>query len=74
MNTQKSKVIAEGMNDSAQAPKGKRIYYLCTNCNDLIPSQPKDNIGCRCGNVFIDIDYFRLVVREFAQFKAVERT
>lgn len=74
MDAKRLKVVAEGIHDTDQAPKGKNIYYLCTRCDSVIPSQPKDNVGCACGNVFIDIDYFRLVVREFAHFKAVEKS
>jgi hypothetical protein len=37
----------------------------------MIPCAPADNVGCACGNIFIDIDAFRLAVRDFAQFEAV---
>jgi hypothetical protein len=33
------------------------------NCGVLVPSVPDDNIGCECGNVFIDRDCWRLVLK-----------
>lgn len=57
--------------DESQAPKGSEIYYHCLACDALVPSQPSDNVGCDCGNIFIDIDYFRLAVRDFAHFEPV---
>jgi len=56
---------------ASEAPKGPNIYYRCLRCSGLIPSQPDDNIGCECGDIFIDIDYFRLVVRDFETFEVV---
>lgn len=44
-------------------PVAKDLYYRCTTCGDLIPSQPEDSIGCQCGNLFIDIDYARISVK-----------
>lgn len=73
MTQQKYELVAENISDSSQAPKGKDIYYRCTACQGVIPSQPKDNVGCECGNVFIDIDYFRLVVRDYSKFQAVRK-
>ena len=55
----------------SEAPKGSDIFYRCAKCGDAIPSQPPDNRGCSCGNIFIDIDYFRLDVEDFGQFQAV---
>lgn len=71
MTETKYTVIIDGISDTSQAPKGRDIYYRCKQCGDLIPSQPKDNIGCKCGNVFIDVDAFRLAVKDYSQFQAV---
>ena len=64
-------VLVSGLRDTSEAPKGKDIFYRCRSCGKLIPSVPKDNIGCACGNIFIDIDYFRLAIRDLGQFEAV---
>jgi len=63
-------VILDGLSDTSEAPKGRDIYYRCKRCGDLVPSHPTDNVGCNCGNIFIDIDYFRLAVEDYAQFQA----
>lgn len=65
-------VVLDGLTDTSQAPKGRDIYYRCKLCGDIIPSQPKDNVGCKCGNVFIDVDAFRLAVKDYLQFQAVK--
>lgn len=61
------------MADTSEAPKGKDIYYKCLRCGGIIPSQPTDNVGCKCGNVFIDIDYFRLAIEDYRQFQVLRR-
>jgi len=65
--------IAKRVRDTDEAPKGKDIFYRCLRCGDVVPSQPTDNVGCSCGNVFIDIDAFRLLVDDFSQFEAVKK-
>jgi hypothetical protein len=72
-NAHDEEVIAVGLRDTSDAPKGRDVYYRCRKCGTLIPSVPKDNVGCDCGNIFIDVDYFRLAVRELGQFEAVRR-
>ena len=66
-------VLVSGLSDTSEAPTGKDIFYRCHRCKRLIPSRPKDNIGCARGNIFIDIDYARLAVRDLTQFEAVRR-
>jgi hypothetical protein len=46
-------------------PAGDTVYYECTKCGKVIASLPKDNMGCNCDNLFIDIDYGRLDVLDF---------
>ena len=41
-------------------PTGKGLFYRCRNCGDAVASRPSDNLGCSCGNLFIDVDYHRL--------------
>ena len=73
MSTPVYEPVGGQITDESEAPKGPDIYYRCTRCEGLIPSQPDDNVGCTCGNLFIDIDYFRLVVKDFSRFEAVRR-
>jgi hypothetical protein len=73
MNNHEFEVIAENILDTSEAPKGKDIYYKCMSCGDIIPSQPKDNVGCKCGNIFIDVDYFRLAIQRYSKFQALRK-
>ena len=66
------RVVAQNLTDTSQVPKGKQFLYRCKSCGTIVPSIPQDNIGCQCGNFFIDIDYFRLAVRDFSTFEVVE--
>lgn len=43
-------------------PTGPTLYYRCKLCGVTIASQPIDSVGCRCRNIFIDIDYGRVSV------------
>lgn len=69
MNEEKFKIILDKIKDTSNVRKGKDIYYKCTICGDIIPSKPKDNIGCKCGNIFIDIDYHRLSIDNYNNFQ-----
>jgi hypothetical protein len=64
-------IVMKGLTDESQAQRGKDIFYRCETCGDHISSQPKDSTGCKCGNVFIDSGYVRLVVWDFDKFTAV---
>jgi len=69
----KDEVLAQTFSDTSQVPRGIDIFYRCLQCGGTIPSGPTDSIGCNCGNIFIDTDYMRLVVREFSKFQLVKR-
>lgn len=58
-------VIMDGIADTSAAPRGRDIFYRCGRCADVVPSDPRDNVGCSCGNVFIDVDYFRLAIEDY---------
>lgn len=66
-------IIKDGLADTSEAPRGKDVFYRCARCGEIIPSVPRDNIGCSCGNVFIDRDYFRLAVEDGTKFQAVRK-
>jgi len=73
MTSPEYEVIKRGITDTSEAPRGKDVYYRCAECGGVIPSAPRDNVGCECGNIFIDFDYFRLAVRDYAAFEAVRK-
>ncbi len=73
MSDQRYRVIADGNSCTSEIPKGKNIYYRCALCDKQLPSQPHDNMGCDCGNVFIDIDSFKVAARNLSAFLVVER-
>lgn len=45
-------------------PSRVGLFYECTICGDVIPSKPSDSLGCKCGNIFIDIDAGRLAIKD----------
>jgi len=67
------KLIQKGIDDTSNAIRGKNIYYKCTICGDTIYSLVKDNIGCKCGNIFIDYDYFRLSVKDVKNIEILKK-
>mgnify|MGYP001279921899 CR=1 FL=1 len=69
----KFQVIQSNIKDTSEAKRGKRIYYRCIKCNSIISSVPSKNIGCDCGNVFIDKDYCRLSIDEYKNFEVIEK-
>jgi len=44
----------------------------CLQCSDVIPSVPEDNISCRCDNIYIDIDMWRLDIDDFEKMEVVK--
>jgi hypothetical protein len=73
MKTEKYEIISEGIDDTSHATRGKNVFYKCMLCKTIIPSLPDDNIGCDCGNVFIDIDYFRLAVKDYSKIQILRK-
>ncbi len=73
MNTNAFRSFGGAYNNTDQVPKDLNLYYHCKTCGDIIRSVPEDNIGCACGNIFIDKDCWRLVVEDFAAFEVVAK-
>lgn len=69
--TETCELLLPKVSDTRDAPKGPDIFYRCLRCGVLIPSQPRENTECRCGNIGIDVDYFRLWVDDFEFFQPV---
>jgi len=66
-------IVVSNIKDPSEAPKDKNLFYRCLYCSGIIPSIPKGNVGCECGNIFIDIDYWRLVIRDYSLFEVVKK-
>lgn len=67
-------MIDNNYTSTSDVPKDDDIFYRCTDCGYVIPSIPDDNIGCCCGNVYIDKDWWRLVVVDFRKFEVLRKT
>ena len=50
-------------------PLGPDLFYQCTNCGDILPSMPGDNLWCSCYMLAIDIDAGRLALKDDGQIK-----
>lgn len=66
-------LVGNDYDDTANVPKDDDIWYRCTDCGKLIPSVPDDNIGCDCGNVFIDKDCWRLLVANMHKLEVLRK-
>lgn len=63
----------EEFSDETPIPRGRDVLYECLRCGDIIPSLPPDNLGCKCDNVFIDIDAFRILIEDYTKFRLVRK-
>jgi hypothetical protein len=59
---------------TSDVPKHASLHYHCLDCDSIIPSLPSDNVGCDCGNVYIDKDLWRLVIVNFSSFEVLRAT
>ena len=73
MNNDTYKVVSANFKSTADVPKNGDIFYRCMECGEVIPSIPADNIGCKCGNVFIDKDCWRLIVVNLSKLEVVRK-
>jgi hypothetical protein len=73
MNGGKYEVIYSGFKNTSEIPKDEDIFYRCMDCGGVIPSVPDDNVGCKCGNIFIDKDYWRLIVVDLTKLEVVRK-
>lgn len=73
MKSDSYEVVRSDYTEQDRVDRAADLFYLCGKCGDAIPSMPKKNEGCRCGNIFIDKDYFRLVVEDYSIFKVVRK-
>lgn len=64
-------VVGTGYKDESEIPKDDDLYYRCTRCGGFVPSVPQHSVGCKCGNVFIEYELWRLVIDDFSKMEVV---
>jgi hypothetical protein len=67
-------ILRVGIDNTSEAPIGKDIHYQCNICQSIIPSSPKDSVGCACHNIEIDRDLHRLWVRDYSKITILKKT
>jgi hypothetical protein len=53
-------------------PVGPQLCYRCKSCKDIVPSEPSGGMGCKCHNIFIDVDYARISVKRDSDIELLE--
>lgn len=43
--------IVRVIHDERDVLRSKDIFIHCEKCDEMIPSQPEDSLGCKCGNI-----------------------
>ena len=66
-------IIKVGVLNNSEAPIDKDIFYTCLICEGIIPSFPKEDVGCQCGNIAIDIVLHRLFIGNKEKLAIVRR-
>ncbi len=51
--------------------RAKTILYRCLLCNKWIPSIPTGCMDCACGNVYVDVDFFRAGALDHSKFQVL---
>lgn len=67
------KSIGSHFSNTAEVPRGKEYFYRCLACGEVIPSEPRDNVGCSCGSIFIDRDCWRLIADDLAVLEVLQK-
>jgi hypothetical protein len=47
---------------TAVPKRGVDIFYHCLICDEYVDSVSMENANCRCGNVGVDADYYRVAI------------
>lgn len=50
-------------------PSETGMFYECNLCDQVLESNPSSNVSCKCGNIRIDVDAGRVVVRDNSSMK-----
>jgi len=53
----KFELIGSDYKDTSKIPKDRDLFYHCLKCDDIIPSVPRESMGCCCRNIVIDKEY-----------------
>ena len=69
----KYELIGNDYEDERGLPRGHDIFFRCTSCATLVPSVPKDDADCECGNICLDTTLFRTWVNNFKNFEVVKK-
>ena len=69
MSTENTKRSYRSFDSAKGYPAGKKLYYECLKCGDVIPSMPDDDIHCKCRNIMVDIGFSRLTIQDHSQAK-----
>jgi len=72
-NNYEFRVLKDGIRCESEADIGRNIFYKCLYCETIIPSTPKDSIGCKCGRIAIDFDMHRLCVEDLTKIQVLEK-
>lgn len=73
MSGYRFEIYAENLSKADPIPRGRDLKYKCLACGDMLHSIPDDNGGCSCDNIFIDKDYFRIVIKDYSNFQILRR-
>jgi hypothetical protein len=71
LNQMKLSHVAGTFSDTKDVPIADNIFYQCTRCGTVIPSNPSDNVNCACYLMGIDKDMHRLSVDDFSYFQVL---
>ncbi len=52
-------------------PRDTTLYFECGKCGELIPSDPKESVYCKCYNIMIDVDAGRISVKRLEKMRLV---
>ena len=73
MKEKQFEIVDLQLSDACEAPRGDEFFYRCRKCNGIIPSAPENTIGCSCENIIIDLEYFRIAVRDLESFEVLRK-
>lgn len=73
MNPGRFQPIARRFSCASEVPIGDEFAYHCLKCDGVIHSMPDDGASCRCGCVRIDVDYHRLLIKDFNSFEVLSK-
>lgn len=73
MTKDEYQLVGNNYDHKSDIPKEHDIYYRCLFCESIIASLPDGFVRCKCRNVVIDIDYFRMRVGDFKNFEVLRK-